>query len=225
MVKGFDHRIQWAILLGLGALLLALVLLACSRAEAFQGTELRPPKPTTPFELKDQFGQHVRLSDFEGQVVLLTFLYTNCPNVCPIVTSQLRDAYDMLSDDAGVKFIAISVDPLRDTVESAHAYSDKWDMLHNWSFLVGSEEELSPIWKGYFMDPVTSNHSDEDESDHTKTTPRSGVSALREDIAESYLVIHTTPVFLIDQKGVMRVVTTPPFETEDLVHDIRLLLD
>ncbi len=51
-------------------------------------------------------------------------------------------------------FVAISVDPERDTVERVHEYTESWGMLDKWSFLVGAEETLRPIWKGYYLDPA-----------------------------------------------------------------------
>ena len=224
MVSG--HRRRWLGILGLGASLL--VLAACSSSEAFQGTELTAASPATPFELQNQFGQRVSLTDYKGEVVLLTFLYTSCPDVCPIVTSQLRDTHAMLGDDASdVAFIAVSVDPERDSVEAARAYSERWDMANSWDFLVGDKEQLSPIWQAYYVDPSPDHRPagngvqsiEEDGQRH------SGVDTLVEDITSRYLVIHSAPVYLIDREGIMRVVFTLPFEPEAVAHDIRLLLD
>ena len=228
-MKEFGNRSRS---LSLGAILLVIVLTACSSPpEEFLGTELTSASPATPFELTDQFGQTVSLSDYEGKVVLLTFLYTNCPDVCPIVTSQLREAHEMLGSVADeVAFIAISVDPERDSVEAARAFSESWEMTDNWVFLVGDEEELSPIWKAYYLDPAINAQSREDADDHAEdvsiqTTQRSGVSALGQDIESRYLVIHSTPVYLIDREGIMRVVSTPPLDIESLIHDIKLLVN
>jgi hypothetical protein len=53
---------------------------------------------------------------------------------------------------------------------------------------------------------------------------RGGVSALRQEILERFLIIHSSPVYLIDRERKMRAVFTLPFNTEDLVHDVRFLL-
>ena len=207
--------------------LVAVSLLGCSNPEPYSGTELRPAEPAMTFELRNQFSQQVSLSDYAGNVVLVTFLYTNCPDVCPIVTSQLSDAHAMLGDDAsGVVFAAISVDPRRDSVQAAYAYSEKWDMTDKWDFLVGDEGELSPIWKAYFLDPAIDEGSHQTDV-HTgeESQAKRGVSGLRDDISDGFLVIHSTPVYLIDRDGIKRVVFTPPLDPEALVHDIRLLLE
>ena len=231
-MKEFEKRSGSLRLTSLGAILLAIVLTGCSSSPVeFLGTELTSASPATPFELTDQFGQTARLSDYEGKVVLLTFLYTNCPDICPVVTSQLRDAHEMLGSVADeVVFVAISVDPERDSVEAARAFSESWEMTDNWVFLVGDEEELSPIWKAYYLDPAINAQSREDADTHAEdvriqSTRRGGVSALRQDIESRYLVIHSTPVYLIDREGIMRVVSTPPLDIDSLVHDIKLLVN
>ena len=75
------------------AALAVILAAACSTQEGFKGTELRSAQPAAHVELLDQFDREATLSQHTGSVVLLTFLYTNCPDVCPITTNHLRDAY------------------------------------------------------------------------------------------------------------------------------------
>ena len=214
-------------LLGLGTMSVMLVLAACAGPEPLKGTELRPTRDATPIELQNQFGKLVSLSDHSGKVVLLTFLYTNCPDVCPIVTSQLREIRELLGRDAEeTAIVVVSVDPERDSVPAALDYSDKWGMTQTWDYLVGNEEELSPIWDAYPLAPAIDDHSSGDDTrDNTSFGQAGGVQGLKQAIGERYLVIHSTPVYLIDREGDMRAVFTSPLEPEDLVHDIRVLLD
>ena len=205
------------------ALPLAIVLTACSSIEPFEGTDLTAGEPATPFELVSQTGQTVTLSDYAGKVVLLTFLYTSCPDLCPAVTADLRDTHKLLGDDADeVAFVAISVDPARDSVASAREYSDRWRMTERWDFLVGDEETLSSIWEAYYIDPAVDRGSEDHE---TGSDQNHSSGALQQIVEESYLVIHSAPVYLIDKEGIRRVLFTPPLEPEALVHDIRLLVN
>ena len=223
------YRASWMRAIGLAVPLLALGLVACSTPEpvAFLGTELRSGDAATGFELRNQFGQRVSLSDYEGKVVLLTFLYTSCPDICPLTTSLIRDAHQLLSDDVGdVTFVAVSVDPERDTVEAAHAYSEEWQMTRNWDFLTGERDQLAPIWEAYYIAPSIDDSSAgiaayAEEAGHPEGD---SVGALRQDITNVYLVNHSAPVYLLDREGIMRVLFTLPFEPEALAHDIRLLL-
>ena len=209
------------------AALLALAFTACSSPAEFHGTQLNPARSASPFDLQNQTGQRVTLADYQGRAVLLTFLYTNCPDVCPIVTSQLRDAHDLLGDDAeGVAFVSISVDPERDSVQAAREFTERWGVSEYWDFLVGPREELEPIWRAYFVDPAVSHREDGDSDALIGGGPASGgVGVLRDRVAERYLVIHSAPVFMIDPEGIMRAVTTSPFEPQALADDVRLMLD
>ena len=203
-----------------------LALTACSKAEPMLGTVLTAADPAPPLQLTDQFGQTVALSDYRGKVVVLAFLYTYCPDICPIVASHLKQAHQMLGDQAAqVGFVAISVDPERDTVERVHAYLDERGVLDDWTFLVGGQEELSPIWQAYYIAPTVDDQPAAEATPHSGEEDTGGVHALQQDLAVKYTVSHAAPVYLIDREGVMRVLFTLPFDPDDLVHDIRLLLE
>lgn len=194
--------------------------------DSFEGTVLTANAPASDFRLTDQFGESVALSDFRGKVALLTFLYTDCPDVCPIAANHLRRASRLLSeDDADIAIVIVSVDPDGDSVAAARAYSERWGMAERWAYLVGSEEALRPIWAAYYIDPYLhgpgrNGASPDSASSPPQTASGGGVSALA---AQSGRIIHSAPIYLIDADGIMRVVFTMPFETEDLVNDVRLL--
>ena len=178
------------------------------------------------FQLTDQFGRVATSARYRGRVVLLTFLYTNCPDVCPIVTGQLRTAREALEADASdVAVVAVSVDPERDTVEAAREYSDRWRMSDRWDYLVGSREDLAQVWAAFYVDPVTYEHQDAEGVRTAASPPAGGVDSLRQDLRERYLVNHSAPVYLIDREGVMRVVFTPPLDPDAIAHDAKLLLE
>ena len=217
---------------------------ACSSPETFRGTELTARLPATSFTLTNQFSRSVSLEDYRGKVVLVTFLYTNCPDVCPLTTSNIREAYELLGSDAQeLAIVAVSVDPERDTVEEALAFSRHWQMSDRWDFLTGQRAELERIWRAYYIDPSVDSSSDSHETPTTSAQPRrtGGVGALGQDIvgrpvpsagsgqalssSKGYLVSHSSPVYLVDHAGLMRVVHTLPFEPNALAHDIRLLID
>jgi protein SCO1 len=127
-----------------GAVILMAVT-ACSRAPTFRGTALDPPRATLDFALTDQRERTVRWSDFRGRVVILTFLYTSCRDVCPLVTQELREASELLGNHrSDVAIVAVTVDPARDTIARAAAYSQEWRMAERWEFLTGREADLAP---------------------------------------------------------------------------------
>ena len=187
----------------------------------FNGTALSDPDTAPAIDLANHLGQPVSLADFRERVVALTFLYTNCPDVCPIVTSQLRDARADLGEDAGsVAFVAVSVDPERDTPEAAREYLERWELEDDWQYLVGDRDALAPIWKSYYVDPFAEGQRESAPAPE----PSGAMDALGEAIANRYMVVHSAPVFLIDREGRRRVVFTPPFEPAEMAQDIRALL-
>ena len=228
-------RCLWYMLIRGGFVLafLLVVAMACSGPASFQGTALDPPEVAPSFRLQDQFGHTVGLSDWAGKVVALTFLYTNCPDICPVVTETLRRTQQLLGNDASqVELVAITVDPQRDSVERAYQYSQEKGMLDRWHFLVGSEEQLSPIWWSYWLAPVSSvqgRHDGSYDDSHREGTAgpelKGGVGSTGLPSGGDYLVSHTAPVFLIDRQGYRRVLfINPSLDPDPLVHDIKLLM-
>lgn len=213
----------WWLAVALGiALIVALMsarLLVVSGQESteFVGTELNGVA-AAGFSLTNQSDQPVSLRDQRGKITALTFLYTNCPDVCPLTAVRLRSVHEQLGADADrVSILAISVDPERDTVEAARTFSERLGMLGRWSYLVGTRAELEPIWEAYYIGVADGGTSDgHDNHDHS------------EDPDES-LLIHTAPVYLIDADGKLRSLHTTGGETDtiidDVLHDIRVLLN
>lgn len=223
----------------LTAILIAIIILACACASGrdaadFYGTALTNPDAAPDFSLTDQLGRPVSLHDMRGNVVALTFLYTHCPDVCPIVTSQLRDVQAALGDDsASVRFVAVSVDPERDTQQAAREYLGRWRLDSGWRFAVGEREALSEVWANYYVEPFAETASADVGGQGAASVdaavatvePSGALDALSAQIAERFTVIHGAPVFLIDRAGVRRVVVTPPLEPNEVAADIRLLLE
>jgi len=182
--------------------------------------------PSLQFQLDNQFGQTVNLADHKGKIVLLTFLYTKCTDICPTVTDNLRDLHQLLGNDAqNVALMVVSVDPKGDTIKSAHDYSQKWNMLDKWDFLVGSSEELSTIWDAYYLDPVEYDSNKDIDQGVIQVDSRGAIDTLQQSVTRRYAVTHSAPVYLLDKKGIARIVFTPPFEPEELVNDLRILME
>jgi protein SCO1/2 len=184
---------------GVALSLLGGLLFGCGQQPSFRGTVLDPPRESRDFALQDQFGKRVRLSDLQGRVVVLTFLYTSCPDLCPLLTEKLRKTVESLGEQAPkAAILAVTVDPERDTTDRAHAYSQQHQMLDRWHFLTGEAKELPPIWEYYWVGKVQKDRKGE--------------------------IMHQAPVHLIDRRGRIRVVYGSSFEPADLAHDVMSLL-
>jgi protein SCO1 len=117
----------------------------------FYGPTAPPTMPAVNFTLHNQNGQQVSLAQYQGQVVVLTFVYSTCQNTCPVVVSQIRGALNELPHR--VPAIAVSVDPQQDTPSNVSAFLIKEDMLGQMEYLVGGRAVLAPIWRFFGIQP------------------------------------------------------------------------
>jgi len=181
----------------------ALTAILFAKPATFRGATFGEPYPPAPeIELTRSDGSRFRLSEMRGDVVLLFFGYTSCPDVCPTTLAELNLALSKLdqADAARVKVLFVTVDPERDTPERAQEYVGRF----NASFigLSGSQAELESVWQGYGVYREIVN----------------GASAA------GYVVDHTARVMLIDPQGNMRVSFGFDMPVEDIVHDLKLIL-
>jgi protein SCO1/2 len=107
-------------------------------------------RPAAGFTLHDADGRSVRLSDLRGRPVLLTFVYTRCPDVCPLVLTNLVTGLERLGA-AGrrARVIAVSVDPEGDSPRAVRQYLRVRGLEGRVTYLVGSRRELAPVWRAY----------------------------------------------------------------------------
>ena len=71
--------------------------------------------PAPPFTLTSQDNKPVSLADFRGKVVAVTFIYTGCPDICPLLTQKMVDVQDALGEKFGAKIAFISISSTRST--------------------------------------------------------------------------------------------------------------
>ena len=166
------------------------------------GVILQANGPVPDFTLTNQEGVATSLSDFRGDIVMLYFGYTYCPDVCPITLSVLDKAINDLptrhQDD--IQVIMVSVDPERDSPDVLDKYLDYFNP--DFVGLTGTVEEVE-----------------------LAASPMGVYFAKREvDSAAGYFVDHTASVAVVDKEGNIRLLY--PYETpaEDITADLRILL-
>ena len=205
-----------------------LFLISCANAGTTNNSQIRGTLLTEGSEipsvtLSNQHNELLSPINFEGQVIILTFLYTSCTNVCPVVANQIKYVYQALANESDLEVVIISVDPSGDNVESTKEFLDRFNMNDDWSYLIGDERDLRQMWDAYYVDPVTSIKKD---SKHQATsTTKKHTSAKQGLIQESLEIIHSTPIYLIDKKGIAKILYTTPFEVEDMIHDVEYLIN
>lgn len=155
------------------------------------------------FRLSDARGRPVDTRRLAGRPYLVTFLYTNCPpgDTCPTIAAEIRQALERLgprADEATV--LAVSVEPKGDTPAAARRWLRRYRLPDNFRFLVGSEQELKPVWDSYY---AAKQDPDDEESRHTAN------------------------IWFIDAKGRWRSKFSagPPVPPADIAHDLGVLLD
>jgi protein SCO1/2 len=114
--------------------------------------------PAPAVALRDQDGRLVDLEQQRGRVVVLTFLYTKCRDICPLIASSLNTVLSSLDreDRSRVRVVAVSVDPRGDTFASVRRYVRAKHLLPQFRYLVGSRQDLEPVWSSYgiLVDPI-----------------------------------------------------------------------
>lgn len=116
----------------------------------FWGLQMRPAKPAPGLSLRNYTGRRVSLSSFRGKAVLVTFVYTHCPDVCPVIVSKLAAADRQLGADArDLKIIAVTVDPRRDTPRAVRSFLVARHALGRMDYLLGGARQLRRVWKAW----------------------------------------------------------------------------
>ena len=157
-----------------------------------------PALAAPDFALHDEDGRLVRLSAQRGHFVLLAFLYTHCQDVCPLIASNLNDALRELGPARrNVRILAVSVDPKGDTRQAVRRFLSSRHALPQFRYLIGTREELAPVWQGY--DVVV-------------------------DPGDLDTVEHSAFEWLIDPRGTFRIGYESTVTSEQVLHDLRLLL-
>jgi protein SCO1/2 len=142
----------------------------------------RVVKKTVPeFKLTDQDGKPFQFSSTRGKLVLVTFIFTTCPDVCPLLTAKLAAIQRTMEAKKmrNYSLVSITTDPERDGTAVLKDYANRFKAdLKHWSFLTGSRQELTKVWKVF------------------------GVNVTK---SESGQVQHTSLTTLVDQQGNRRV--------------------
>jgi protein SCO1/2 len=156
--------------------------------------------PAPHFRLRDARGGVVDTRALRGRPYVVTFLYTNCPDVCPVIGQELRVALEKLGTQASrAAAVAVSVDPRGDTAPAVRTWLGRQRLPRNFHYAIGSERELKPVWKAYYAAPQI-------PGDPEST--------------------HSASIWLVDGRGRIRTKFSAgfPVPPADIAHDLRLLL-
>jgi protein SCO1/2 len=112
-----------------------------SKEKFFQHIDKKSPE----FTLRDSDGRIVTLASLGDKVVVLHFIYTNCPDVCPLHAERIAKIQSMINQSPMkdlVRFITITTDPVNDTADILKAYGPAHGLNRvNWSFLTTTPDQ------------------------------------------------------------------------------------
>ena len=172
---------------------------AASSPPKLRGTVVWPPgtRPALPFALHDQNGRLVTLRTLRGHVGVVTFLDAHCTSACPVTGRDLAlTQRDLGGSRSPLMSVIIDVDPGKDTPAAERLFARKVGLTDDWHWLSGTRRQLVQVWRvwGEYVKPQ------------------------RRDI------IHTAAVYLVDQRGFVRVADEVPFRPDWLAESVRALL-
>jgi protein SCO1/2 len=136
------------------------------------------------FSLQNQLGKSFSDAELRGRVVVVDFIFTSCPNVCPLLTEQLAALRKHWPAEAPLSFVSFSVDPEHDTPERLHAFAQQHGVdVANFWFLTGPIAEVKRVVTLGFKQAMQAEPTREGQ-------PRN--------------VLHGTHFVLVDQRGEIR---------------------
>ena len=167
----------------------------------YLGTLALPAQQAPAIHLRNYLGQPVNIDSYRGKAVLVTFLYTSCPDICPLITSNLRVALNLMgkAKAAKVQIIAVSVYPRGDTPKAVATFLARHGMTGRMQYLIGSARELARVWKAW------------------------GVGSER-DAQQPQFINHTGLVYGVTASGKRLTLYASSFQPSEIVHDVPLLV-
>lgn len=180
---------------------IALYGLASAGPPELHGTSVDPPLEVSADLVLASADGPVRLDDFQGQIVVLFFGYTSCPDVCPLTLQRAARALELLGPEADeVRVVFVSVDPERDTPARAAEYTSAFGPRV--TGLSGTPEQIRAAAAAFGIY-------------HARGEPSS---------EGGYLVDHTVRTLVLDRDGALRLIWPDDVSAEAMAADLRYLL-
>jgi protein SCO1 len=175
---------------------------SAAKLDTFEGLALNPRLPAPALStLRNYDGTSFNLASERGKAVFVTFLYAHCPDVCPLIASNLHNAYARMTPAmrSRVAIVAVSVDPHGDNARTVAAFVRQHELTGEARYLIGSARQLGPVWEAWKVG------SEKDSSDPA-------------------LVNHSALVYGVSAGGKLTTIYSASFEPRQIIHDVPALL-
>jgi len=169
-----------------------------SESSIFEGQDIEPNTSFKPFTLLDSNNSTYNSTNFDDMVVIVNFFYTNCPDTCSTVTSDLKILHEEFASeiDSNLTFVSITVDPWRDGPSDLRDYmaffNTSWTYLTTEEFVDGNFSLVEQIWTDFGIGVVLI------ESDNSTSISGRGHTLY-------YDVEHTDGIVIIGKDGFQKV--------------------
>ena len=183
--------------------LLCIFFISCNNSE----TKKLPFKGNFPdLSLVDSNNQEFKFSNLKGDILVVSYIYTNCPDICHIISKKLDTFKKSLNNGLSkeVSFVSITFDPSRDTpkILDQHVKSMKLD-TSKWFFITGRRDKIFKTLEAVGIDPLID----------------------KMDSKDSYTLNHRDRISLLDRDGTVRKhYKGSTFDPEELLSDLKTLL-
>lgn len=204
MPHRFPSLIKFFFSRGPLAIALAILLAGCSEQTVeWNGKDIADLMPELEYTLEDETGSEATAADYSGQVRVLFFGFTACPDICPATLAHLRNSLREIPEEFqdDVKVLFVSVDPERDTPEDLAEYTEFFGP--QFVGMTGPEENLRTLSQRY---RTTFGYGEADESGH-------------------YDVSHSSAIYVFDRQGDARLLIRSDLSPELIAEDLTQILE
>jgi protein SCO1 len=173
-----------------------------ARSASFDGLTLQPPQPAPALStLQNYDGSRFDLASERGRVVFVTFLYSHCPDVCPLIAANLHYAYTRMAPAvrARVAIVAVSADPHGDSAGAVAAFVRQHRLTGEARYLIGSAGSLARVWEAWKV-------------------------GSQRDTSNPKLVNHSALIYGIGASGKIYTIYAANFTPDQIIHDVGPLL-
>lgn len=186
------------------SLAMLLLLAGCGQQTVeWNGKDISDLMPELEYRLTDETGQETTADDYSGQVRVVFFGFTSCPDICPATLAHIRNSLRELPEESQdqVKVLMVSVDPKRDTPEALEEYTSFFGP--QFVGMTGPEERLRTLSQRY---RTTFGYGDPDaEGD--------------------YDVSHSSAIYVFDREGDARLLIRTELTPEQIAEDLNHILE
>ncbi|HEX6982487.1 MAG TPA: SCO family protein [Balneolaceae bacterium] len=144
--------------------------------------------------------------DFKGEIAVISFVYTHCPDVCTIITANMKNIQSKLQDTSGVQFVEISFDPERDTPSVLKEYKELYRLNDQFTFLTGDTATVHSLLNKLNI-----------------VARKTRIDSLQQDSSE-YFMKHSNTIYLMDESGRIRAEYPASFvPPKNVIEDLKKL--